>query len=180
MSENLYDIPLQNIDAAPTSLAAYKNKVLLVVNVASQCGFTPQYAGLEQLYRERREQGLEVLGFPANNFGAQEPGSNEEIAAFCSTKFDVSFPLFAKLSVTGDDQHPLYRNLTHAYPQALGDEPFRAKMRGYGIEPAAVPEVQWNFEKFLVSREGKVIGRFTADIGADDPRLIEAIEAALA
>jgi glutathione peroxidase len=179
MSTNLYDIPLQRIDATPATLASYKDKVLLIVNVASKCGLTPQYAGLEALYREWHGRGLEVLGFPANDFGAQEPGSNEEVASFCSTTFDVSFPLFSKISVVGADQHPLYHALTHAQPQALGDGPFREALRGYGIEPNAVPDVQWNFEKFLVGRDGKVIGRFAPDIAADDPRLVEAIEAAL-
>ena len=179
MSDNLYDIPLQRIDASPASLASYTDKVLLIVNVASQCGLTPQYTGLEALYREWRGRGLEVLGFPANDFEAQEPGSNEEIATFCSTRYDVSFPLFSKISVVGPDQHPLYHALTHAQPKALGDGPFRVALQGYGIEANAVPEVQWNFEKFLVSRDGKVIGRFAPDVAADDPRLLEAIEAAL-
>ena len=180
MSAHLYDIPLQRIDATPATLASYKDKVLLIVNVASQCGLTPQYAGLEALYRQWQGRGLEVLGFPANNFEAQEPGSNQEIATFCSTKFAVSFPLFAKISVVGADQHPLYHSLTPAHPQALGDGPFREALRGYGIEANAAPEVQWNFEKFLVGRDGKVIGRFAPDVAADDPRLLEALEAALA
>jgi glutathione peroxidase len=179
MSANLYDIPLQRIDATPVTLASYKDKVLLIVNVASKCGLTPQYAGLEALYREWHGRGLEVLGFPANDFGAQEPGSNEEVAAFCSTTFNVSFPLFSKISVVGVDQHPLYHALTHAQPQAVGEDPFREAMRGYGIESNAAPDVQWNFEKFLVGRDGAVIGRFAPDITADDPRLVEAIEAAL-
>jgi len=180
MSDNLYEIPLHKIDATPATLASYAGRVLLIVNVASKCGLTPQYAGLEKLYREWQARGLEVLAFPANNFGAQEPGSNEEIATFCSTTYDVTFPVFAKLSVAGADQHPLYHALTHAQPEALGDGPFRTALRGYGIEPAPVPEVQWNFEKFLVGRDGKVIGRFAPDIAADDPRLLEALEAALA
>jgi glutathione peroxidase len=179
MAENVYDIPLQRIDSTPASLADYRGKVLLIVNVASKCGLTPQYAGLESVYRKMHDAGLEVLGFPANNFKGQEPGTNDEIATFCNTSYDVTFPLFAKLSVAGSDQHPLYRALTHAQPQATGDGPFREKLKGYGMEPAVAPDVLWNFEKFLVSRDGEVIERFAPDVTADDPRLTAAIAAAL-
>jgi glutathione peroxidase len=180
MSETLYDIPVTRIDSTPTSLEAYRGKVLLIVNVASKCGLTPQYEKLEHLYREQSERGLVVLGFPANNFKGQEPGTDQEIADFCSTKYDVSFPMFSKLSVTGADQHPLYSALTKAQPEAIGTEAFREKLKGYGMTPAAPPEVLWNFEKFLVNREGEVIGRFSPDLDGDDPRLLSAIDAALA
>src|SRR5450432_1251321 len=118
----IQDISVAKIDGAPSKLAEFKGKVLLVVNVASKCGLTPQYEGLEKLYEEKQAKGLEVLGFPANNFGAQEPGTNEEIAEFCSTKFDVKFPMFSKISVKGDDQHPLYKELTKAQPKSVGGE----------------------------------------------------------
>jgi glutathione peroxidase len=179
MSE-IYSIPLKTISGTPTSLAAYKGKVLLAVNVASKCGLTPQYEGLEKLYEAQREKGLEVLGFPANNFGQQEPGSEAEIAKFCSLTYDVKFPLFSKISVAGEDKHPLYQALTSALPAATGDGPMRERLKGYGIEANPAPEVQWNFEKFLIDREGKVVGRFAPDVAADDPRLVAAIEAELA
>jgi glutathione peroxidase len=180
MTNALQDIPVARIDGQPASLGAYAGNVLLVVNVASKCGLTPQYEGLEKLYEDKRALGLEVLGFPANNFGAQEPGTDAEISAFCSLTYDVKFPMFSKISVLGDDQHPLYASLTAAQPAAIGDGPFRERLKGYGINPTSQVDVLWNFEKFLVGRDGKVIARFAPDIAADDPRLVEAIDRALA
>ena len=179
MSQNLYDIPLTSIEGTALTLQQFEGKVLLVVNVASRCGLTPQYEGLEKLYQDKRSQGLEVLGFPANNFKEQEPGSDEEIRAFCSTSYDVTFPLFSKISVVGGDQHPLYSSLTNSQPAATGDGPFRERLKSYGIEPNTAPDVLWNFEKFLVSRDGRVVGRFSPDIVSDDPRLVAAIDAEL-
>ncbi len=179
MTESLYDIPLKKIDGTTGSLAEYRGKVLLVVNVASKCGLTPQYEGLEKLYQDRHAKGLEVLGFPANNFKGQEPGTDAEISDFCSINYDVHFPLFSKISVLGDDQHPLYAQLTAAQPAAIGDGPFRERLKGYGIDPTNRQDVLWNFEKFLINRQGKVIARFAPDVAADDPRLIVAIDAAL-
>ncbi|MBS7691913.1 glutathione peroxidase [Pseudomonas lalucatii] len=179
MSQSLYDIPLKSIEGSSLTLEPFKGKVLLVVNVASKCGLTPQYEGLEALYEEKRAQGFEVLGFPANDFSGQEPGSDEEIQAFCSLNYKVQFPLFAKIAVTGAEQHPLYSALTAACPTATGDGPMRERLKGYGIEPEAPPAVQWNFEKFLISREGRVVGRFAPDIAADDPGLRLAIDAQL-
>ncbi len=179
MSHSLYDIPLKQIDGASSNLGQYKGKVLLVVNVASKCGLTPQYEGLEKLYQHKRGEGLEVLGFPANNFKEQEPGSDSEIQSFCSTTYDVHFPLFSKISVAGADKHPLYNELTSAQPLATGDGPFRERLKGYGIEGGDPQEVLWNFEKFLIGRDGKVIGRFAPDVAADDPRLTDAIDKAL-
>lgn len=153
--------------------------MLLVVNVASKCGLTPQYAGLESLYQKKRAEGFEVLGFPANNFMAQEPGSDAEIAAFCSTNDDVHFSLFSKISVAGSDKHPLYAELTAAIPVAAGDGPFRERLKGYGIDTHP-PDVMWNFEKFLLNRKGEVVGRFAPDVTADDPRLTAAIDTELA
>ncbi|NLC00817.1 MAG: glutathione peroxidase, partial [Pseudomonas formosensis] len=126
----LQEIPLTRIDGTPDSLANHRGKVLLIVNVASKCGLTPQYAGLEALYESKRDQGLEVLGFPANNFKGQEPGSDEEIQSFCSTEYNVQFPLYSKISVLGEDQHPLYAELTAAQPQAIGEGPFRERLKG--------------------------------------------------
>lgn len=182
MSKSLTDIPLRRIDGTPTSLADYRGRVLLVVNVASKCGLTPQYEGLEKLFESKREEGLDVLGFPANNFGGQEPGSHEEIVEFCSTTYGVQFPMFEKLSVKGDDQHPLYASLINAQPHAT-DKPgsdFKAKLAGYGIKPAADTDVLWNFEKFLISRDGKVVERFAPDVSATDDLLLAAIERELA
>ncbi len=176
----VYDVALRSIDGAETTLGRYRGDVLLLVNVASKCGLTPQYAGLEKLYQDKRSQGLQVLGFPANNFGGQEPGSEAEISEFCSLNYDVHFPLFSKLSVKGPDRHPLYAKLTQAYPGAIGDGPFREKLKGYGIQGGDPTDVLWNFEKFLVSRQGVVVARFAPDVTADDPRLLQAIDAELA
>ena len=180
MTTALQDIPVNRIDGSPASLGAYAGKVVLVVNVASKCGLTPQYEGLEKLYEDKRGQGLEVLGFPANDFGAQEPGTDAEISEFCALTYDVKFPLFSKISVLGADRHPLYTGLVAAQPTAIGDGPFRERLKDYGIAPANPADVLWNFEKFLVGRDGKVIARFAPDIAADDPRLVNAIEDALA
>ena len=176
----VYSIPVNTIEGQPQTLETYKGKVLLVVNVASKCGLTPQYEGLEKLYQSHRAQGLEVLGFPANNFKAQEPGTDDEIKAFCSLTYNVQFALFSKISVAGDDQHPLYHALTRAVPVATGEGPMRERLTGKGIPVNPAPEVQWNFEKFLINRQGEVVGRFAPDVSAEDPRLVEAIEAALA
>ncbi|WP_185266437.1 glutathione peroxidase [Halopseudomonas xiamenensis] len=176
----LQQIPLTRIDGTPDTLANHKGKVLLVVNVASKCGLTPQYAGLEALYQDKRAQGLEVLGFPANNFKGQEPGTDAQIQDFCSTEYNVQFPLFSKISVVGADQHPLYAQLTAAQPQAIGDGPFRERLQGFGINPGEPKDVLWNFEKFLIGRNGEVVARFAPDMAADDPRLVAAIEAELA
>ena len=176
------DIPLKTIDGAESALSDYAGKVLLVVNVASKCGLTPQYEGLEKLYERFRAQGLEVLGFPANDFGAQEPGTNEEIQDFCQTNFGVEFPMFAKIAVTGEGQHPLYRELTNAQPKAVspdGDS-FREKLIGFGMTPTPEPGVLWNFEKSLIGRNGKVVVRFAPDVAPDDPVVISAIERELA
>jgi glutathione peroxidase len=181
MTRPLADIPLKTIREEPASLADYAGKVALVVNVASKCGLTPQYEGLEALYRAYRDKGFVVLGFPANDFGAQEPGTNAEIAAFCTTNFAVDFPMFAKITVVGPDKHPLYAALTEAAPTARGDgAAFRERLTGFGITPNPEPEVLWNFEKFLIGRDGAVIARFAPTTTPDDPALIGAIEAALA
>jgi glutathione peroxidase len=176
---NLYDIPLKRIDGTGATLADYRGKVLLVVNVASRCGLTPQYEGLEKLYEDKRAQGLEVLGFPANNFKGQEPGSEAEIAEFCSLTYDVQFPLFAKISVVGADRHPLYDALTEAQTTSIGEGPFRERLADKGLVTGGPKDVLWNFEKFLISRSGEVIARFSPDVTADDPRLVQAIDAAL-
>ncbi len=176
----LQDIPLKRIDGAADTLGAHKGKVLLVVNVASKCGLTPQYAGLEKLYEDKRSAGLEVLGFPANNFREQEPGTDAEIAEFCQSTYDVKFPLFSKLSVVGVDQHPLYAALTKAQPAATGEGPMRTRLEGFKIATNPAPDVLWNFEKFVVGRNGQVVARFAPDVTADDPRLVAVLDAELA
>ena len=173
-------IPLKRIDGAADSLDAYKGRVLLIVNVASKCGLTPQYEGLEKLYEDKRASGLEVLGFPANNFKEQEPGSDAEIADFCKLTYDVKFPMFSKVSVVGADQHPLYAALTKAQPSAIGEGPMRARLDGFKIPTNAAPDILWNFEKFVVARNGEVVARFSPDVAANDPRLLEVLEAELA
>ena len=177
---SIYDAKINTLEGQPADLSEYKGKALLVVNVASKCGLTPQYEGLEKLYEDRRSQGLEVLGFPANNFGAQEPGTDAEISQFCSLTYDVKFPLFSKISVLGADRHPLYASLTAAQSAAIGSGPFREELKGYGITPGDPADVMWNFEKFLVGRDGQVIARFAPDTAPDDPRLVKAIDDALA
>jgi glutathione peroxidase len=181
MTANLYGIPVQSIDGKPTSLGAYEGKVLLVVNVASKCGLTPQYEGLERLYTKYRGRGLEVLGFPANEFGAQEPGTDAEIKTFCDTKYQVDFPMFSKIVVKGAQQHPLYALLTSAQPLArekVGSD-FKDKLRKYGVVLGEPHEITWNFEKFLLSRDGHVVARFAPDVAPDDALVTDAIEAQL-
>ena len=180
MSTSLATIALTRIDGQPDSLASHAGHVLLVVNVASKCGLTPQYEGLEKLYTAYKDRGFEVLGFPANDFGAQEPGSNDDIASFCSLTYGVSFPMFAKADVTGAGKQPLYSALTEAMPEKAGDAAaWREKLRGYGMTPTEDPEVLWNFEKFLIARDGSVAGRFSPAVAPDDAALVAAIEAEL-
>jgi glutathione peroxidase len=154
----IYTFTLNSIDGQPAPLANYKGKVVLVVNVASQCGYTPQYSALEATYEKYKDQGFVILGFPANNFGAQEPGTNEEIKTFCTRKFNVSFPMYSKISVKGADQAPLYAYLT--------------KDTGPGI----TGEIKWNFTKFLVDRNGKVVQRFEPAVTPDSKEVVTAIE----
>ena len=155
----IQEIPLQTITGGTTTLGEYAGQVLLVVNVASKCGLTPQYEGLEKMHEQYRDQGFSVLGFPANDFAGQEPGTDEEIAEFCSSTFGVQFPMFSKVTVLGADRHPLYTELINA------------------TDP---DEVHWNFEKFLISRDGQVIGRFAPTVTPDDADLAQAVESALA
>ena len=177
----LQQIPLKTIKGDAASLNDYAGKVVLAVNVASKCGLTPQYEGLEKLYKDYKDKGLVVAGFPANDFGAQEPGTNEEIADFCTTNFGVEFPMFEKIAVTGADKHPLYAALTSERPKAEGaGEDFRERLRGYGMTPTEEPEVLWNFEKFLIGKDGSVVARFAPNTTPDDPALVSAIEAELA
>lgn len=180
MSESLYDIPLQKIDGQPASLAEHRGDVLLVVNVASKCGLTPQYTGLEKLHETYRDRGFKVLGFPANDFGAQEPGTNAEIQQFCTTNYGVQFPMYAKIQVTGEAKHPLYRALTQAQPKTENRGAMEKQLEGYGMQPTRAPEVLWNFEKFLIDRKGRVVGRFAPDTTPDAAPLLSAIERELA
>jgi len=161
-ASSVHEFTMDAINGTPTPLASFKGKVLLVVNVASQCGYTYQYEGLQALYLKYKDQGLVIAGFPANNFGAQEPGSNAEIGAFCKSKFGVTFPMFSKISVKGSDKAPLYQFLTdkNANPKTGG-------------------EIPWNFTKYLVDRNGKVLARFDAPVEPESPELTSAIEAAL-
>lgn len=173
MASRIYDIPLRRIDGKPATLRDYAGDVLLIVNVASQCGKTPQYEGLEALYRKKRGNGFAVLGFPCNQFDGQEPGSEDEIAEFCRTVYGVDFPMFAKIDVKGPGQHPLYKALTEAQP--------RRQLSPAIANPKPVEgDVRWNFEKFLVSRDGRVVGRYDPDVTPGDTVLVGAIEAALA
>ncbi|WP_353144510.1 glutathione peroxidase [Acinetobacter pragensis] len=180
MTASAYNIPVKTIDGTETTLNQYQGKVLLIVNVASKCGLTPQYEGLEQLYKDKKDQGLEILGFPANNFLEQEPGSDEEIQQFCSLNYQVDFPLFSKISVAGDSKHPLYQALTAAVPEREGEGPWKKDLIDYGLTPNEPPEVLWNFEKFLVNKNGEIVARFAPDIKADDARIVDAINAELA
>jgi glutathione peroxidase len=178
--QSLYDIPVDRIDGTPATLDANRGEVLLIVNVASKCGYTPQYEGLEKLYETYRDRGFSVLGFPSNDFLGQEPGSNDEIQAFCTTNFGVQFPMFSKIPVAGPDKHALYAHLTSAMHDAEGREKMEASIRSHNAEPPPRPEVIWNFEKFLVSRDGEVVGRYAPDVAPEAPELVEAVEAELA
>ena len=156
-ASSIHEFTLNSIEGKPTPLSAYKGKAVLLVNVASKCGYTPQYKGLEALYEKYKDRGLVVLGFPANNFGAQEPGTNEEIKTFCSRTYNVTFPMFSKISVKGDDKAPLYQYLTDT---TGGD-------------------VKWNFTKFLADENGKVIDRFESKVDPESPELTGAVEKVL-
>jgi glutathione peroxidase len=160
-ADSIYDIPLKDIDGKDATLKPYAGKVLLVVNVASKCGYTPQYTALEAVYKKYQDQGLVVCGFPCNQFGAQEPGTDAEIKEFCTSKYDVTFPMFDKLEVNGANRHPLYVALA-------GDaSPFPGN-------------IKWNFTKFLIGRDGKIVNRFDSKVKPDSPEVTQAIEAALA
>ena len=176
---DLTAIPFETMDGSTATLADHAGEVVLVVNVASKCGLTPQYEGLEALHRAKQGDGFTVLGFPANDFGAQEPGTDEEIAEFCSTTYDVTFPVMSKISVVGAEQHPLYAALTAAVPSADGKDEMRERFVGYGMTPSQDPDVLWNFEKFLVGRAGTVVARFAPAAAPDDPAVVAAVEAAL-
>jgi glutathione peroxidase len=176
----LQDIEFQKADGTAATLADHAGDVVLVVNVASKCGLTPQYEALEQLHRDKQTAGFTVLAFPANNFGGQEPGTDEEIAEFCSTTYDVTFPVMSKISVTGDDQHPLYAALTTEVATADGKAEFRETLAGFDLDPTDDPDVLWNFEKFLVGRSGDVVARFAPPVTPDDPAVLAAIDAELA
>jgi glutathione peroxidase len=158
----IYDFTMNDIDGKPVNLAEFKGKVVLVVNVASRCGFTPQYEGLQKVYLKYQQQGFVILGFPANNFGFQEPGTNAEIKGFCSAKYNVTFPIFSKISVRGEDIDPLYKYLTDkaSNPQYGGD-------------------IKWNFNKFLIDRQGKIVARFEPPVKPDSDQVMHAIEKAL-
>ena len=181
MANEIYEIPVKTIDGEETNLGEYKGEVLLVVNVASKCGLTPQYEGLQELYDEYQGKGFEVLGFPANNFMGQEPGTESEIKDFCDTNYNVKFPLFSKISVKGDDQHELYKYLTENKKETdVNDGEFEEKLKGYGSTRSKSNEVLWNFEKFLIGKDGEIAARFAPDVTADDSRLVEKLEAELA
>jgi glutathione peroxidase len=162
MPTSVLDQTVKDIDEKDHDLAQYKGKVVLIVNVASKCGFTKQYAGLQKLYEDKKDGGLVILGFPANNFGSQEPGSNEQIKEFCSSKFSVTFPMMAKVSVKGDDKSPVFKFLT--------EKPTAGELAG---------EIKWNFSKFLIGRDGQLIARYESKVAPDDAKLIEAIDAAI-
>lgn len=177
---SIYDIPVKTIDGKDTNLGDYKGKTLLIVNVASKCGLTPQYEGLQKLYSEYKDKGVEVLGFPANNYLGQEPGTEEEIKDFCSTNYNVTFPMFAKLSTKGDDQHPLYKYLTETKPDTdVNDGGLEEKLKGFNQFRSTPSEVLWNFEKFLVSKDGEIVARFAPDVKPDDERLLAKLNAEL-
>jgi glutathione peroxidase len=159
---SIYDFSLKDIDHKEVSLGQYRGKVVMIVNVASRCGFTPQYEGLQKLYLKYKDQGFVILGFPANNFGFQEPGSDEEIKTFCSAKYNVTFPIFSKISVKGDDIHPLYKLLT-----------------GKETDPEFGGDIKWNFNKFLVDKSGKIIARFEPAVKPESDQVIQAVEKAL-
>ena len=177
MPTSLPEIPLTRIDGSAGSLGDYAGNVLLVVNVASKCGLTPQYEGLESLYRTYRDRGFTVLGFPANDFKGQEPGSEADISEFCRSVYGVEFPMFAKIKVTGPDKHPLYRALLEAQPNTEFEESSSSLKQS--PEEGSANEIHWNFEKFLIDRSGTVIRRFAPDTKPESKAVVGAIETAL-
>ncbi len=179
----LYNFKVETITGQETTLSNYEGKVLLIVNVASKCGLTPQYEALEKVYEQYQDKRLEVLGFPANDFGAQEPGTNAEIQEFCSLNYSVKFPLFAKIAVKGSNQHPLYQYLTETKPVATHNPGSKLAEKednsGAGVGRKS-NEILWNFEKFLVNRHGEVVQRFAPDVVPDASVVTQAIETELA
>ncbi len=178
---DLLDITFENIQGETKTLKDYDAKAFLIVNVASKCGLTPQYEGLEQIYREFKDQGLLVLGFPANEFLAQEPGSNEEIQSFCQTQYDVTFPVLKKIIVKGDGQHPLYSKLTETKTQAVTDpaSKFLDMLKEKGLLSGEAHDIKWNFEKFLVGSNGTIINRYSPDLKPNDELILNDIKANL-
>lgn len=182
MTDSIYDIPVERITGQGASLAEFKGKVILIVNVASKCGLTPQYEGLESLYERYHAQGFVITGFPSNDFKGQEPGTNEEIFTFCTESYGVRFPMYSKICTVGPKKHPLYAELIKQQPKAISfsGQPFRKQLKSFGIDTLPEPELLWNFEKFLVSRDGRVVKRFSPDTPADAPAVLAAVEAELA
>lgn len=160
--KSIYDFVMKNIDGQDIKMEQYRGKVVLIVNVASKCGYTKQYEGLQKMYLKYQDQGFLILGFPANNFLSQEPGTDEEIKTFCSTRYNVTFPMFSKISVKGDDKHPFYRFLTEKQ-----------------TNPEFAGEIKWNFNKFLIDKNGNIVARFDSGVKPEDHELIQAIEKAL-
>lgn len=181
MANEIYDIPVKTIDGQDTNLGSYKGKTLLIVNVASKCGLTPQYEGLEKLYENYRDRGFEILAFPSNDFKGQEPGTEEEIKEFCSTNYNVKFPMFSKVGIL-EDRHPLYASLIESHPETdvNNGEGMEERLRNFGHTRVDPTDVLWNFEKFLVNKNGEVAARFAPDVTPDDARLTAKIEADLA
>jgi len=182
MQTTILNTPVTTIDGENTTLDAYKGKVLLIVNVASKCGLTPQYEQLEALQESLQDQGFTVLGFPCNQFLGQEPGSADEIKTFCSMTYGVTFPLFSKIEVNGENSHLLYNQLKRIAPKAVTPQGsgFYERMESKGRAPAHPGDILWNFEKFLIGRNGEVINRFSPDMTPDAPELVAAIKQALA
>lgn len=180
MANDLFEIPVKTIDGTETNLADYKGKTLLIVNVASKCGLTPQYEGLEKLYEEYRGQGFEILAFPSNDFKGQEPGTEEEIKEFCSTNYSVQFPMFSKVGIL-ENRHPLYARLIEAHPETdvNNGDGMEERLRNFGHTRVDPTDVLWNFEKFLISKDGEIVARFAPDVTPDDERLRASIEADL-
>ena len=181
MSRSLYGLDVRRLDGERVTLEEYRGQVLLIVNVASKCGLTPQYAGLERLYESYRDRGFAVLGFPCNDFAAQEPGTEAEIGELCETRYGVRFPMFAKVNVNSAPRHPLYAHLIAARPQAVpsGSSELTQALSKHGLLPKSPDDVQWNFEKFLVGRDGEVVERFAPDVTPEHPALVGAVEVAL-
>lgn len=181
MSSDLYTFNVKTITGQDKSLSDYKGKVLLMVNVASECGLTPQYDGLEKVYKDYHAKGFEVLGFPANEFGAQEPGSNNEIHEFCRSTYGVGFPMFSKMVVKGEGQHPLYKYLTETKKDAIvnPDGKLMSLLEKNNLLSGAAHDIKWNFEKFLINKNGKVVARFAPDIEPQDPIVLNEIKKAL-
>lgn len=176
----VFDFTVKTNKGEDVSLSQFEGKVLLIINTASKCGFTPQYDALEKLYKEHKDAGFEILAFPSNDFSEQEPGTDDEIKEFCTVKYNVTFPLFKKIPVVGENANDLYKYLIAAEPETSGDsDGLRKLLKSHNIQPNDAPQILWNFEKFIINKKGEIVGRFSSNVNPDDKDFVNLIETEL-